>query len=176
MNRAIHGPIKGLPRFDPPIEDPSPARPLFDLTVWRVMLPRDVPPTNWFVSWHTSPNRSRVQAIVEEDDNGTSPVSSHWDCVIPASWSLHPVRCEVKRINFRLGEVMSSRDGPLWSWLGESGKDFDQISLPCPRHDRSKMFAGLVRGAARILAVHLHCSLVHPIQKVSDFLPRKLFE
>ncbi|HUG71439.1 MAG TPA: hypothetical protein VMM76_27085 [Pirellulaceae bacterium] len=37
-------------------------------TVWRFRLPRDMSPQDRFVGWHTLPNRSGVEAIVEEHD------------------------------------------------------------------------------------------------------------
>ena len=33
---------------------------------------------DWYVGGHRSPNRSRIQAIVEEHDKRNSPVSSDW--------------------------------------------------------------------------------------------------
>ena len=73
---AIHWPIEVLSGLHPPVEDPSPARALFDLSVWRLRLPGHVPPQNWFMRRNALPNRSRIEAIVEEYNQRSAPVSS----------------------------------------------------------------------------------------------------
>jgi hypothetical protein len=44
VHNPIHGTIKCLARLDAPVEDPSPARLLFDIAVGRVPIPVNMPP------------------------------------------------------------------------------------------------------------------------------------
>ena len=44
VNEAIHRPVEGLARLHPSIEDPSPAKLIFDLAVRQVPIPRHMPP------------------------------------------------------------------------------------------------------------------------------------
>ena len=96
------------------------------------------------------PDRSGINAVVEEHDQRAPPVPPNRDRAVPASRALHLVSREVEGIDFRLGQIVSARHIALRPGLWESRRRVDQFLFPGPRNDGAQVFAGLVCGATGI--------------------------
>ncbi len=120
MNDPIHRPVKLFPRFHPPVVEPAVAR-VLALAVGRFRPPRDVPPKDWLVKAGDLENRPGVDRVIEEHDQGRSPVVPDGERLLPAAGPLQLVGGEVQSIQIGLGQVMTSGNIPLRLRLGNRG-------------------------------------------------------
>ena len=116
------------------------------------------------------PNRTRIHTVVEEHDQRASPVAANRKWVAPTSGAFHLVSREVERVDLRLGQVVPAGHVALGLELRESWQGIDNVLLPRPRHHGAQMRTNLVRGPPWIFSVVCGGGLVHPIQKLTDFL------
>src|SRR5262249_31109277 len=116
----------------PAIEQPSPTRLFLDLPVWRLLVPRHVSPEDGLVERRRFPNRSGVQAVVEEHHERGSPVASHGDRPFPTAWPLHLVRGEVESIDCGLGKIVPPRHIALLPRPRKPRWRVDQFLFPRP--------------------------------------------
>jgi len=166
MHGSIHRSVKRLLRLDSSIEDPTPARALLYFSVRRVRLPGYVSPKDRLVHRLTAPDRSRIQTIVEENDERASPVAIDRNRIPPTTGTFHLVCRKVEGVNLSLCEIVPAGGTLMRPRLREARKDFDHVPFPRPRHDSSEVLAILVRGSTRILSRVFNSLFVNPIKKV----------
>ena len=114
------------------------------------------------------PDGASIHTVVEEHDQGASPVPTNGIRVPPTSRALHLVSCEVERVDLRLGQVVPARNVALWIVFRESRQDIDNVLLPRPRHHGAQMRTNLVRGPPWISSLLCGSVLIDPIQKLTD--------
>lgn len=130
-------------------------------------------PTDRLMEWQRLPDCSRINTVVEEDDQCCSPISSEVRRFLPTSGALHLVRREVKRVQLSLRQIVLSGDGPLRPVSRKSWQRFDQIMLPSLGKSSSQMCTHLVGCSPRIAPLMRHGVFVDPVEKARiSFLPR----
>ena len=97
------------------------------------------------------PHRSRIDAVVEEHDQGGAPVPADRMRGVPSPRPSHLVGGEIEGVDLGLGEVVAASDVALVPGPGEPRRRIDQFLLPGPTEDGAEMLAGLVGRAARVL-------------------------
>ena len=97
-------------------------------------------------------------------------LNANGDRHIPASRSFYLVSGEVKGVDFRLGQVVSSCHITLITWLRESWKRVDKVLFPSPGHDGTQILARLIRRSPRIRSFMQNSSLVPLVEKLADVL------
>jgi hypothetical protein len=97
MNSPVHRPIERLAGLHSALEKPTPARRRFHFPVRGLAKPR-----------HRRQSIAGIYPVVEEYYERAPPKSANRDRMIPAPWSLHLVRGEVRRIDLRFGQVEAS--------------------------------------------------------------------
>ena len=117
---------------------------------------------------------ARIQAIVKEHHQRTSPEAANWEWVAPTSRAFHLVGGEIDRIDLRFGQVVPPGYVALCFRLGEFWQGIEHVLLPRPRHHSAQMRTNLVRGAAWIPAVSASSVVVDPIQKLADVFAPEL--
>ena len=139
------------------------------MTVGRLWPPRYVLPQNGLMETGRLEDGSRIDPVVEEYYQRCSPVVPDCQWLLPSSGSCQLVSGEVERIEIGFGQIMSSSDiVSLGFRAGKSRQFGDEVSLPGPGHDRSKVLASLVRGPPGIGAAILNSFLVNPIQEFAN--------
>ena len=66
VNDSVHRPVESLARLHSAVEDPTPLRLLFRLSIGRISTPRGVSPQDWLMERSGLPDRSGVHPVVEE--------------------------------------------------------------------------------------------------------------
>ena len=176
VDHPVHRPVERLAGLHPPVEQPAPRRPLLDLAVGRVPLPRDVPPEDRLVGRRRLPDGPGVHAVVEEDDQGGSPVAADRQGSVPAAGPAHGVGGEVEGVDLGLGQVVAAGDVALLPGPGEPGRRLDQLLLPGPGEDGAEVLAGLVGRAARVGPLVPDGLLVDPVEELADVLAPELLD
>jgi hypothetical protein len=69
-------PIESLSGLHTLVEQPTPGRLLFHVSIRRLLVPTDVAPEDRFVGRRRFPNGSSVETIVEEENESTTPIAS----------------------------------------------------------------------------------------------------
>ncbi len=86
----------------------------------------------------------------------------------PATQSRQFVGGEVQSVEIRFRQIVTAGNIALRLWFRKGGKLGHVVMLPCPRHDRSQVLPGFVRGATGIGASVLGSLVMHPIQEVAN--------
>ena len=128
------------------------------------------------VGRHRLPDGAGVHAVVEEDDQGGSPVAADRQRGIPASRPAHGVGGEVEGVDLGLGEVVAAGDVSLLPGPGEPGRRLDQLLLPGPGQHGAEVLAGLVGGAARVGPLVPNGLPVDPVEELADILAPELLD
>ena len=161
MNDTVHRPMERLARLRSAVEKPTPAGWFLGLPVGRLPVPRHVPPKDRFVEGRGLPDGARVDAVVEEHDERTTPVAADWKRTLPHSRSPHLVRREGQGIDLRFGHVVPPSHVPLGPGLREAERRFEDFLFPGPGNDGPRVLTAVKpipapsQNRLRLVADHL---------------------
>lgn len=132
LNYPVHRSAECLACLDSAIVKPAPRSVLLDLAIRRFSSPVKVPPENWFMNRLRPSNSARIQAAIEEYDNGSSPKPCPMNRNAPSARSPQLMGCKVERVDLGLGQIVPHGNVSLWSCPRKPWERVNQVLFPRP--------------------------------------------